>query len=76
MGFGLGAFELLFEIGKGLKLRALILADPALGDLVDGDGIEVVKLFAAVPDDGDEVGVLEQVEVLGHGLTGHVEVRA
>jgi len=55
---------------------ALVLADPAFVDVVNGDRIEVVQLFAAVPDDGDEVGVLQQVQVLGHRLAGHVEVRA
>ena len=67
---------MLFQIAQGLQAMALVLADPALVDVVEGDGVEVVQLFAAVPDDGDEVGVLEQVEMLGHGLAGHVEVRA
>lgn len=64
------------EVAERLQAVPLVLADPALVDFVDGDGVEVVELFAAVPDGGDEVGVLEEVQVLGHGLTGHVEVLA
>ena len=67
---------MLLEVAEGLQAVALVLADPALVDFVDGDGVEVVKLFPAVPDGGDEVGVLEEVEVLRHGLAGHVEVLA
>jgi hypothetical protein len=76
MGFGCGVFEMFREVAEGLQTVALVFADPALVDFVNGDGIEVVELFAAVPDGGDEVGVLEEVEVLGHGLAGHVEVLA
>ena len=61
---------------ESLQAVTLVFADPALVDFVDGDGVEVVELFAAVPDGGDEVGVLEEIEVLGHGLPGHVEVLA
>ena len=67
---------MLLEVAEGLQAVALVLADPALVDFVDGDGVEEVELFAAVPDGGDEVGLLEKIEVLGHGLPGHVEVLA
>lgn len=64
------------QIAQGLQVVALVLADPAFVDFVNGDGIEVVQFFAAVPDGRDKIGALEQVEVLGYGLTCHVEVRA
>lgn len=67
---------MLFQIAQGLQTVTLVFADPALVDFVDGDGVEVVQLLAAVPDDSDEVGALQQVQVLGHGLAGHVEVLA
>ena len=76
MGFGCGVFEMLLEVAESLQAVALVLADPALVDFVDGDGVEEVELFPAVPDGGDEVGVLEEVEVLCHRLAGHVEVLA
>jgi len=43
---------------------------------VNGNGIEIVELFAAVPDHREEVGVFENLEVLGHGLARHVELGA
>ena len=67
---------MLLQIAQGLELGPLVLADPALVNFVDGNGIEVVELFAAVPDHGEEVGVFEDFEVLGHGLARHVEVGA
>jgi len=76
MGFGCGVFEMLLEVAEGLQAVALVFADPALVDFVDGDGVEVVELFAAVPDGGDEIGVLEEVQVLGNSLTAHIEVLA
>jgi hypothetical protein len=35
-----------------------------------------MQLLAAMPDRGDEVGLLENHKVLGHGLTRHVEAVA
>jgi len=76
MGFGWGIFEMLLEVAESLQTVTLVLADPALVDVVNRDGVEEVELFATVPDGGDEVGVLEEIEVLGHGLARHVEVLA
>lgn len=39
-------------------------------------GIQKVQLLAPVPDHGEEVGGFEDIEVLGHGLAGHVEMGA
>ena len=43
---------------------------------MERDGIEEVELFPSVPDHGEQVGVFENLEVLGHSLAGHVEVGA
>lgn len=67
---------MLLEVAEGLQPVPFVFADPALVDFVDGDGVEVVELFATVPDGGDEVGVLEEIEVLGHGLAAHIEMLA
>lgn len=67
---------MLLEVAESLQTVTLVLADPALVDFVNGDGVEEVELFPTVPDGGDEVGVLKEIEVLGHGLAGHVEVLA
>ena len=50
--------------------------DPALGDLVDRHRIEVVQLLAAALDGGDQIGLLQNPQVLAHGLPRHVETRA
>jgi hypothetical protein len=76
MGFLLRFFEILLQGAQRLERRAFELMDPALVDFVNRHGIEVVQFLAAAPDGGDEVGVFEDVEMFGHSLAGHVEVRA
>ena len=39
-------------------------------------GIQIVKLLAAVTDDGDEVCIFELLEMLRHCLPRHVHVTA
>ena len=39
-------------------------------------GIQIVKLLAAVADDGDEICVFELLEMLRHRLPSHVHVTA
>ena len=67
---------MLFQIAQGLQLRAFVLADPAFVDFMDRDRVKVMEFFAAMPDGGNEVGALEEEEMLGHGLAGHGEVGA
>src|SRR4051812_30844289 len=69
----IGILHSFLERGERAHPVALELADPAFGDGVDGRGVEVVQLFAAVPDDGDEPGVLEQRQVLRDRLPGHLQ---
>src|SRR5262245_17310472 len=49
----------------------LVLADPALRELVDRHRIEIVQLLAAAPDGRDEVRIFENGEMLAHGLPRH-----
>ena len=63
-------------MGERLQAVVLVLADPAFGNFVNRHGVEVMQLFAPAPDRDDEVRLLQQGEVFGHGLPGHVEVRA
>ena len=76
MWLGSWSFEFLLQIAECLQPAALVFADPPLIDIVNGDRIEVVELFAAAPDDCDEVGLLEDFEVLGDSLARHGEQRA
>ncbi len=59
-----------------VQASALVLADPALVDLVKRRGIQVVKFLATAPDRRDQVGRFEQRQMLGHRLPGHVEILA
>src|SRR5205085_12448428 len=59
------------QLAERDKFRALEFLDPALADLVDRHRIEIVQLFAAVPERGDEVCLLEDSKMLGHGLPRH-----
>ena len=54
----------------------LELFDPALVDLVQWHRVQVVELFSTSPNDGDEVCLLELLQVLCHGLACHVHVLA
>jgi len=56
---------------EGFQVGGLELLDPAAGDFMEGDGIEVVEFFAAAKYGGDEVGGCEDGEVLGDGLAAH-----
>src|SRR6185437_4620361 len=64
-------FQVSLEVAERAQARALILADPAVGDFMDRHGIEVVQLLAALPARCDEARVLENGEVLGHRLACH-----
>src|SRR6516165_1674676 len=63
------------EFGERTQANALVFPDPALGDLIDRNWIEVVQLLAAAPRRGDQIGALENGEVLAHRLPRHVEAR-
>jgi hypothetical protein len=68
--------EFAFEFGESAQLPALVPADPARADLVDGDRVQVVELLASAPHDDDEVRRLQDVEVLRDRLTRDVLVGA
>src|ERR1700760_1760307 len=70
------AFQSSFQFGERDELAALEFPDPTLADLMDRHRVEIVQLLAAVLVGRDEVGLLENDEVLGHGLTRHVEAVA
>ena len=53
----------------------LELGDPAFGDRVQGHWIEVMQLFAALPDRHDQRRLLQHMKMLGHSLASHVQMR-
>src|SRR6266542_6794675 len=65
-------FQISLELAEREQARAFVFADPAVGDLVDGDGIEVVQLLAPAPECRHEIRFLQDSEMLSDRLAGHV----
>src|SRR5277367_5488156 len=70
------SFQFFLERGQGGKVVALEFPDPTFGDLVDGNGIDVVELFPPSPLPGYETRLPENGEMLGDRLARHGEPRA
>jgi len=58
------------------QTRALELVDPPLLVLMERHGIEVVQLFPTPPHRADQMGRLQDGQVLRQRLTGHVDALA
>ena len=69
-------FEVLFQVTERLKAVAFIFADPALIDFMQRHRVEIMELLASAPDHRDEVRRLQQGQMLGYGLPGHIQVLA
>ena len=52
----------------------MVFVDPTLGDLFQRRGVEIVKFVPAMPKRYDKVGPVQQCEMFGGGLPGHIEV--
>src|SRR5262249_12264022 len=57
-----------------LHARPVVVANPPLSEFANRCRVEVMELLAAAADRGDEVGCLEDVEVLADGLPRHLEL--
>src|SRR5580704_11899595 len=55
-------------------MAPLVFADPAIRDFEDRHRVEEMQLLAATPDDGDQVRIFQQFQMLGHRLPSHVQV--
>src|SRR5258708_40123829 len=67
------SFEYSLQRGERAQLAAFELSDPSFGDLVDRHGINEVELLSAEALPRNEVRFLEDRQVLGDGLAGHVQ---
>ena len=70
------SLKISFQPCERLQTGMFEFADPALGDFVDGYGIDEVKAFSAIALPGDEVAFLQDSEVFRDRLAGHVETFA
>ena len=66
--------EFLFQPAQSLEPMAFVFSNPTLVDLLNRDRIEVVEFLSSMPDDNDELRLLQQCHVLGDRLTRHVQV--
>ena len=66
--------EFLFQPAQRLEPMAFVFSNPTLVDLLNRDRIEVVEFLSSMPDDNDELRLLQQCHVLGDRLTRHVQV--
>jgi hypothetical protein len=71
---GFESLEASFQIAQDAEASVLVFVDPALGNLLEGDRVEVVQFLAAPPDGDDKVGLLEEGEMFGDGLACYGEV--
>ena len=55
---------------------ALVFSNPTLVDLLNRHGIQVMEFPSSMPDDNDELRLLQQCQVFGDRLTRHVQVLA
>ena len=70
------SFRPFLEVSQGIQVLTLVFFDPAFVYFMDGDWIEVMKLFTPPANCRDEVGILEPFEMLRDRLAGHVELCA
>src|SRR4051794_26994223 len=63
--------ELAFDAGERRRPRFGVLAQPAVVDEPDRDGVEEVQLLAAAPASDYEVRLLEHLQVLHHAEARH-----
>ena len=69
-------FETLFEFGQSPQTVPFVLTDPPIVDLLERHRVEVVELFAPVPDGRHEIGYFKKRKMLRHRLPRHVQVPA
>lgn len=60
------------QVTECVQVPPLVFLDPTLVDVVNGDGVEVVQLFAPPADPRHEVGVLEGERIADAADSGRV----
>jgi hypothetical protein len=66
----------MLEFAQGKGDPTLVFVDPTFGNLTQGDGIEVMKLFSAMPENDNQVRAFQPLKMLGHGLACHGQMLA
>src|SRR6516225_7116211 len=75
-GLLITSLQSFLEFAQCLQPVAFEFPDPALGDVVDRHRVEVVQLLSALLHGGDQIGLLQNPQMLADRLPRHVEARA
>jgi hypothetical protein len=67
------SFELAFEVVQRIEPLLFKFPYPTRIDLVNRDRVKVVKLFPALPLDGDKIRFFKQGKMLRHRLSAHFQ---
>jgi hypothetical protein len=70
------SFKSPFKIRESAKPGPLKFADPTFRDPIDRHAVDEMPFFPALAHGRDQVRCFEHDEVLGYGLTRHVEALA
>src|SRR5215212_11196272 len=69
------ALQLVLEVEKRRDPALRVLVDPPVVDLADRERVEEVELLPALPPGDDEVGLLEDPQVLHDAVARHLQPR-
>ena len=68
--------QALLKLAQSQRNMAWILVDPTLGNLLQRNGVDVMKFLTAAPKVDDQICLVEQAEMFAYCLATHVEVLA
>src|SRR3954468_1218736 len=69
------ALQLVLEVDERRDVALRVLVDPPVVDLADRHRVEEVELLPALPAGNDEVGLLEDPQVLHDAVARHLQLR-
>jgi len=70
------SFQQVFQLREHPQLRSLKFTDPPLSDRVDRHGIDEVQFFASLPLRRNQIGLFQNLQMLAHRLTCHLDAFA
>lgn len=68
-------FQLFLQLAEGFEAGGFEGLDPAPRNFVQGHGVQVVEFLATAENGGHEVGLFEDAQVFGGGLSAHLQRR-
>src|SRR5947207_544835 len=68
--------QALLKLAQSQRNMGWILVHPTLGNLLQRNGVDVMKFLTAAPKVDDQICLVEQAEMFAYRLATHVEVLA